>query len=130
MKYIVRINEKEYEVEVERGKANILKTTELSFAPIQAAEPIRPKNEPTTSQKTPETKTVSDADAITAPMPGTILDVKVSVGQSVKKGEVLIVLEAMKMENEITAPSDGVIRQVHVAKGASVSTGEALISFE
>jgi biotin carboxyl carrier protein len=61
-------------------------------------------------------------------MPGTILGVKVSVGQSVKKGDVLVILEAMKMENEIPAPCDGVVASVDVAKGASVQAGDLLAS--
>ena len=61
-------------------------------------------------------------------MPGTILDVKVSAGQSGKKGDVLLILEAMKMENEIMAPRDGVIASVHTSKGASVSSGDLLVS--
>ena len=61
-------------------------------------------------------------------MPGTINAVKVSNGQSVKKGDVLVVLEAMKMENEIMAPRDGVVASVNVTKGASVNTGDLLVS--
>ena len=61
-------------------------------------------------------------------MPGNINDVKVAAGQSVKKGDVLVILEAMKMENEIMAPRDGVVASVNVAKGATVSTGDLLLS--
>ena len=60
-------------------------------------------------------------------MPGTILDVKVAQGQAVKKGDVLLILEAMKMENEILAPQDGTVAQVAVSKGASVNSGDALV---
>ena len=70
------------------------------------------------------------ANAIAAPMPGTVLEIKATPGQRVKKGEVLLILEAMKMENEINAPADGVIAQVFVTKGASVVTGNALISMQ
>ncbi|MDD4095381.1 MAG: biotin/lipoyl-binding protein [Oscillospiraceae bacterium] len=131
MKYIVRINDKEYEVEVERGQANLLNTREISSAPFQAPAPISPKSEPSVPEKQEvKAAVVSDPAAISAPMPGTILEIKVSVGNSVKKGDVMVVLEAMKMENEITAPSDGVIKQVYVTKGASVATGDALISMQ
>ena len=65
---------------------------------------------------------------VTSPMPGTILNVKVSVGQSVKKGDVICVLEAMKMENDIPAPQDGVIASINVQKGASVNAGDVLAS--
>ena len=61
-------------------------------------------------------------------MPGTINAVKVANGQSVKKGDVLVILEAMKMENEIMAPRDGVVASVNVTKGASVNTGDVLVS--
>ena len=73
-----------------------------------------------------EAGSVASAPVFTAPMPGTILDVKVSVGQSVKKGDVICVLEAMKMENDIPAPCDGVIASVNVQKGASVAANDVL----
>ncbi|MBQ8089059.1 MAG: acetyl-CoA carboxylase biotin carboxyl carrier protein subunit, partial [Clostridia bacterium] len=68
------------------------------------------------------------AETIKAPMPGNINDVRVKAGQSVKKGDILVILEAMKMENEIMAPRDGVVASVNVSKGATVSTGDVLVS--
>ena len=65
-------------------------------------------------------------EQITAPMPGNVLDVKVSNGQAVKKGDVLMILEAMKMENEILAPCDGTVQSVSVSKGATVNSGALL----
>ena len=65
---------------------------------------------------------------VTAPMPGTILSVKAEAGKAVKKGDVLVVLEATKMENEICAPEDGTVASVHVEKGANVETGALLVS--
>ena len=64
---------------------------------------------------------------MTAPMPGTVLDVKVAEGAAVKKGDILVILEAMKMENEILAPCDGTVKQIVAGKGASVNSGDALI---
>ena len=122
MIYTVKINDKEYEVEVERGKANILKTKEVTApsasAPVVASTPVA----------APAAPVVSAGDqAVKSPMPGTILDIKVSQGSSVKKGQILLILEAMKMENEIVAADDGVVTQIFVSKGSSVSTGDMLI---
>lgn len=68
----------------------------------------------------------ASGETVAAPMPGNILDVKAAVGASVKKGDVLMILEAMKMENEITAPCDGTVKSVNVSKGSSVETGTVL----
>ena len=68
------------------------------------------------------------ANTVASPLPGTILRVNVAVGQAVKAGDVLLVLEAMKMENDITAPGNGVVSAIHVASGATVQTGDALVS--
>ena len=68
------------------------------------------------------------ASKVNAPMPGTILDVKVAVGATVKKGDTLCVLEAMKMENDIPAPADGKVVAINVTKGASVNAGDILVS--
>ena len=73
---------------------------------------------------------VAGAETINAPMPGTIVNVQVKAGDAVTKGQVLLVLEAMKMENEIMSPRDGVIAGVHVSKGESVDSGKLLISLQ
>ena len=70
---------------------------------------------------------VAGGEKINAPMPGNILEVKVATGASVKKGDVLVILEAMKMENEIMAPCDGTVKQVLVNKGATVNSGDPLV---
>jgi len=129
MIYVVKINDKEYEVEVEKGKANLLKTTTITAAPAApvaatpaAAAPIA------AAPAAPAAALAAGATPVNAPMPGTILNVRVTAGQSVKAGEILVILEAMKMENEIVAPKDGVIAQVAVTKGATVDTGALLVS--
>ena len=70
---------------------------------------------------------VAGGQKVNAPMPGTILEVRVTEGATVKKGDILLILEAMKMENEIMSPCDGTIKQVVAAKGASVNSGDPLI---
>lgn len=70
---------------------------------------------------------VAGGQQVKSPMPGTILDIRVAAGDAVKKGAVLCILEAMKMENEIMAPADGTVAQVVAAKGASVNAGDLLI---
>ena len=129
MIYTVRINNKEYEVEVERGKANLLKTTEVSApAPVATAPVATPQTVAPVQQVAPAPK--DGANTIKAPMPGIILDIKAAPGTSVKRGDVVLILEAMKMENEITAPVDGVVSQVLVTKGSSVATGDSLITYQ
>ena len=125
MIYVVTINDKEYEVEVELGKANITKTTVLTApaAPVAPAAAYAPVFVPVSQPAT----LVSGGKIVKAPMPGTILDIKVQPGQMVKKGEILLILEAMKMENEILSSADGVVKQIVVAKNAIVSTGDALV---
>ena len=133
MIYTVTINNKEYEVEVEKGKANILKTAEVdvqnSPAPVTIASPVSvPVSVPVSAPVLPPIPT--GCEVVKSPMPGTIINIKVSQGSHVKKGEVLLILEAMKMENEILAPSDGVVAQLFVSKGSAVSTGDNLISIQ
>lgn len=129
MKYIVTINEKNYEVEVEAGKASVVKTTQaaVTFAPsaVQEASSAKP-----TAAPQPSDQAAVNGEPIKAPMPGVILALKVGPGIPVKRGDVLFILEAMKMENEITASRDGVVTQIAVAKGASVSTGDILAALQ
>jgi len=131
MIYEVTINNKKYEVEVERGQAAVLSVKDVPAqqAVPQAAPQAAPQPAP---QPAPEAQAAApkaapaNGEPIKAPMPGTILDIKVSAGTSVKRGDVLFILEAMKMENEITAPKDGVIVQIQTAKGSTVNTGDLL----
>ena len=136
MKYIVTINDKSYEVEVEKGKASIVKTTQVASVPVQGTVPvtIAPVTTPVSPTAQPQTATPKagevSGDPVKAPMPGTIMAVNVQEGSAVKKGDVLFILEAMKMESEITAQKDGMVSQIMVAKGASVATGDILLALQ
>lgn len=128
MKYNVTINNNNYEVEVERGQASIVKTDE-SAAPSIVTHAVTTE-EPKTSVPAPKpvTNTAQSVagEKICAPMPGLILQIKKNIGDPVKKGDVLFVLEAMKMENEIFSALDGMIGQILTSKGTNVETGDVL----
>ena len=130
MKYKVTLNGRTYEVEVEAGKAMLLDEYEAivpsapAAAPVVAA-PAAPVAAPAAAPAAPAA--TAAGEPVVAPMPGTILKVNVQNGQAVKEGELLCVLEAMKMENEIMAPKAGTVAQVVTSKGASVSTGDVLV---
>ena len=128
MKYKVTLNGRTYEIEVEAGKAMLLDEYEAIAPAAPAAAPVAAAAAPAAPAAAPAAPAVTGAgDAVTAPLPGTILKVNVQNGQAVKAGTVLVVLEAMKMENEIMAPKDGTVTQVVVSKGASVDTGAPLV---
>ena len=122
-RYSITVNGNVYDVVVEEADASGVTVAPIASAPVAApiAAPVaKPAAKPA----------AAGATTVTAPMPGTILDVKVSVGQSVKKGDVICVLEAMKMENDIPAPCDGVIASINVQKGASVAANDVLASLK
>jgi glutaconyl-CoA/methylmalonyl-CoA decarboxylase subunit gamma len=132
VKYYVTINDKRYEVDVEKGKAAILSTTEISTGIVQNAAPATPSPaiaSPEAPVKLKQAEPVINVsgEEVKAPMPGGVLDIKVSVGAIVKKGDILLVLEAMKMENEITAPKDGVVSKIMVTKGGTVAVNDVLL---
>ncbi len=129
MKYKVTLNGRTYEVEVEAGKAMLLDeyAAVAPVAPVAAAPVAAPAAAAPAAAPAAPGVNVTGGTTVTAPMPGNILKVSVSVGQTVKEGDLLVVLEAMKMENEIMAPKDGTVTQVVVSKGASVDTGAPLV---
>ena len=119
-KYNITVNGNTYEVLVEEADAS---STPVTYsAPVASAPVAAPK------AAAPKASASAGAVKVTSPMPGTILAVKVTAGQSVKKGDVICVLEAMKMENDIPAPQDGVIASIDIQKGASVNAGDVLAS--
>ena len=127
-KYNITVNGTTYEVVVE--EAGTVASAPVYTAPVAPATPA-PAAAPALAPKAaPKAATPASAGAITitAPMPGTILDVKVSVGQTIQKGDVVCVLEAMKMENDICAPADGTVASVEVAQGATVETDAVLVT--
>ena len=117
-KFNITVNGKTYEVDVEEVGG-----TQVSYqAPVAQATPV-------TAPKPAQTAAApAGATTVSAPMPGTIVTIKVNVGDTVKKGDTVVVMEAMKMENEITATADGKIVAISATKGASVNTGDALVS--
>ena len=127
MKYKVTLNNRVYEVEVEQGQAMLIDEYELSApaapAAPAAAAPAAPAA-PAAAAAAPVS--VAAGEPVKSPMPGNILRIEVSQGQQVKEGDVLMVLEAMKMENEIVATKSGTIAQIAVSKGAVVETGAVL----
>ena len=127
MKYKVTLNGRTYEVEVEAGKAMLVDEYE-SYAPAPAA-PAAPAAAPAApaAPAASPAAALAAGEVVKAPMPGVVLKVQVQQGQAVKAGQVLIILEAMKMENEIVAPKDGTVAQIVAAKGATVESGAPLV---
>ena len=121
-KYVVTLNGKNYEVEVEKNTAKITNTT-AAAAPAAAPAPVAaPAPAPAPA---PVAAAPAGGANVTAPMPGTVLNVVAPVGTAVKAGDVILILEAMKMENDIVAPCDGTVASV-AAKGTSVNTDDVL----
>jgi len=125
-KFNITVNGKAYEVEVEE----IGGVPEAPRAPRAAAVTPAPRAAAPVAPAAPAPAAAPVAAGglkVECPMPGTVLDLKVAVGDSVKSGDVLLILEAMKMENEITAMGDGKVVSVNVTKGASVNAGDVLV---
>ena len=132
MKYKITLNGKTYEVEVEEGQAMLVDEYEAYKPAAPAAAPApAPAAAPAAAPAPPAAPAaptaVAAGEVVAAPMPGNILKVNCSQGQAVKAGDILVVLEAMKMENEILAPRDGTVAQVVTTKGAVVDTGAPLV---
>ena len=139
MKYVATINGKKYEVEVEKLEA--YKSLDRNGVAAPAA-PVLPASAPVQRPAAPAPVAAAPAPApapapaaapagattVEAPMPGKILNIKVSEGQAVKFGEVVVIMEAMKMETEIVAPADGTVAQILVKAGDAVDTGAALVT--
>ena len=121
-KYNITVNGTTYEVIVEEAGSVASAPVYTAPAPQAAAPAAAP------AQKKPAAAAPAGQTTVTAPMPGTVLEVKVSAGQSVKKGDVICVLEAMKMENDIPAPCDGVVASVNVQKGASIGANDVIVT--
>ena len=147
MKYTATLNGKQYEVELERidayepmprygeapaaAPAPVAAPAAPAPAPAPAAPapaPAAPAPAPAAPAPAPAAAPATGATTVEAPMPGKILNIKVSAGQAVKFGETVIVMEAMKMETEIVAPADGTVAQILVKAGDTVDTGAALVT--
>lgn len=132
MKYKVTFMGKPYYVEVETmPEGTDAQSTATAAAPASVSVPAQPPEAPRPVPAKPVSAAPSapaaGAELVTAPMPGNILSVDVAPGQAVKAGDVLVILEAMKMENEIVAPKDGTVSAIHTQKGAVVETGAPLV---
>ena len=121
-KFNVTVNGTAYDVEV-----NEVKAAAPAAAPKAAPAAPAPKAAPAPAPAAAAAPVPAGAETVKAPMPGKILSVAVSAGQAVKKGETLLILEAMKMQNEIAAPHDAVVAEVRVAANQTVSTGDDMV---
>jgi biotin carboxyl carrier protein len=131
-KFIINVNGNNYEVEVEEVKDGVSAAPEVKAAPKSVPAPA-PKAEPKAAPKAAPAASApipAGAKTVKSPMPGTILSINVKVGDTVKKGQVLCVLEAMKMENEIMSGADGKVVSIAINQGDSVSTGQVFFVLE
>ena len=132
MKYKVTLNKRVYEVEVEAGEAMLVDEYE-AFAPAAAAPapapaaPVAAAPAAAAPAPAPAAAALAAGEVVKSPMPGNVLKINVTPGQKVNEGDVLIILEAMKMENEIVAPKAGSVAQIAVSKGQVVETGSPLV---
>ena len=129
MIYKVTLNGKIYEVEVEKGEAVIQAEYEAALPTVAPmATPVASASVPAPAAAPAAPVVAGEGEGVKSPFPGNVNAVKVAPGQMVKEGDVLVIVEAMKMENEITAPKSGKVGQVLVQKGAVVETGAVLVT--
>ena len=124
-KFMITVNGNSYEVDVEEISGGVGSIA----SPVADTQPVAAPVAKAPEMKAPVTSSAQGAKKVAAPMPGSIVKVNVKAGESFSKGDVLVIIEAMKMENEITASEDGVVAEVVVSAGASVDTGAALITY-
>ncbi|MBB2183017.1 biotin/lipoyl-binding protein [Lachnospiraceae bacterium MD1] len=128
--YTITVNGTTYDVSVEEGVRSPQAAAPVSPAPVAAPKPAAAPQEAPSAPAAAPAKPAASGSAgsvkVNSPMPGKILNIKASVGQAVKKGDVILILEAMKMENEIVAPQDGTVASIDVAAGQSVEAGNLL----
>ena len=126
-KFNVKVNGNSYEVEVEEIKDGVQPVAPAVQRPAAAPAPAPAAPTAAPAPKAAPAVAVAGAGTVSAPMPGTVLDIMVKEGDVVKSGQVCVILEAMKMENELPAPCDGTVKSVNVTKGASVNTADVLV---
>jgi biotin carboxyl carrier protein len=135
-KFNVTVNGKTYAVEVEEVGAG---HGGFTYQPVQQPAPVQqpvqsapeaPKApvQQAPKKEEPKAAVVGDGELMSAPMPGTILDIMVTEGQTVKKGEIILILEAMKMENELAAPVDGTVVKIYTSRGESINAGDSILT--
>lgn len=129
-RFTITVNGRAYDVQVEENNSAAGAVPAPAPIPVAAPVPVPAAAAPAPAPAQATSAVPEGAEVINSPMPGTILDVRVSVGSKIKKGDVLLILEAMKMENEILSPHDATVAAIHVNKGDSVETGKALVSLQ
>ena len=134
MKYKVTLNNRVYEVEVEQGEAMLIDEYELkapaAAAPAAAPAPVAAAPAAPAAPAPAPAAGLAAGEVVKSPMPGNVLKINVQQGQKVNEGDVLIVLEAMKMENDINSPKAGVVKALYVNKGDTVASGQVLFEVE